>query len=112
MFDFIENINWDIVAENLKSEHILQFLSSLDPVAFFSDPVTIVCSLIAIAIMFFFKMEKTFAIVVGVVILWIGMRYALPEANGEPLALSDVGTFAGVFMGVLGFWVYMFFIRD
>lgn len=110
MFDFFRNIDWNAVAENLKTENLIKGISNVDPVDFFSDPFVIIASIIAVAVMFFFKLEKTFAFVAGVIVLWIGIRYTLPKS--EIVSISDVGLFATVFTGVVAFWIYMFFIKD
>jgi hypothetical protein len=110
MFEFFRNIDWNAVAESLKTENIIKGVSNIDPAEFFSDPFVIVSCIVAIGVMFFFKLEKTFAFVAGVIVLWIGIRYALPKT--EVIQLADIGSFAAIFTGVIGFWIYMFFIKD
>lgn len=110
MFDFINKIDWNSIAEKLKTENLLEAVSGVDPIDFFMDPSVLIPSIVAVAVMIFFKLQKLLSLAVGLVVLWIGINYALPETTN--VALGDVGLFAAVCIGVAGFWVYMFIIKD
>ncbi len=107
MFD---NIDWHAVAEALKTENLIKFASSTDPVnilknPYFWGPAAIIC-----IALFFMKFRKTLSVFIGSVILWVACFYLLPR-NGE-LELHHIGAFGGIFVGVFGFWIYMFLLRS
>lgn len=107
MFD---NIDWNGIAEAMKTENIMKYASSTDPLSIIKNPYFWVPGLIFCLLLFLLKFRRTLSFFIGAVVLWNACYYLLPK-NGK-LELHDIGVFGSVFIGVLGFWIYMFLLRS
>ncbi len=105
----LPNIPWDQVLEALKSENIIKKMSSIDPLALFSDPHYLIPALIIALALFFLKFRKTLVFLLGCMVFWYACVHQLPQ-NGE-LRLHDIAAFGTTTVAVLGVWIYFFFIR-
>ncbi len=105
-----ENIEWTHYIEYLKTENILALLSSMDPAELAQNPKVIIPAIICSAAMIFFRFYRTLALIVGIIVLWAGAIYGLPDPEQE-LSLSAALKFGAVCIAVAGFWIYMFLIR-
>ncbi len=107
MFD---NIDWNAVAEALKTENLIKYASATDPLTILKNPYFWVPALLTCVLLFFLKFRRTLSLFIGAVVLWTSCFYLLPR-NGD-LELHDIGVFGSVFVGVFGFWIYMFLLRS
>ena len=103
------NIPWDRVIEALKSENIINTLTSTDPLILFSDIHYLLPALGIALFLFFFNFRKTLVFILGCLVFWYACVHELPQ-NGE-LQLHDVATFGTTTVAILGVWIYFFFIR-
>ncbi len=103
-------MDWQILLQNLTTDSILAHFSGLDPVEVATNPYFAVPALLVIAILFFFKMIRTLAILIGIFALWLAVVYAFPQDDGG-ISLQNIGTFAGICLGVAALWIYILFIR-
>ena len=103
-------IDWNAVFEALKSENIIKYLNSTDPLTLFKDFHVLIPAVFVGALLFFMKFRKTLAFLSGALVLWVACFYWLPK-NGE-LKLHNIATLGSISMGVLGYWIYIFFFRS
>ncbi len=104
------NIDWQAVAENLRSEHLIELFMNCDPAELATNPWVIVPALCVIIALYFFHFRKLIAVLAGFVIMWVGFYYGMPFEN-EPLNLENVLMLGGTFVGVAAFWIYFFLIK-
>ncbi len=104
------DIDWDAIAEALRTENLIKYFSTTDPMAILGDPRFWVSALLICIVLYFLKFRKVLSFLVGAVILWSACFYILPK-NGK-LELRDIAVFGSVFVSVLGFWIYMFLLRS
>lgn len=105
-----EKIDWNVIAEALKTENLMKYSSSVDPLTVLRNPYFWIPAVILCLFLFFLKFRKTLSVFMGGVILWTACFYMLPK-NGQ-FELHDIAVFGSVFVGVLGFWIYMFLLRS
>ncbi len=106
----LENVDWVQYLEYLRTENILDMLSRFDPLQAAKEPMVILPVLAVVGVLFFFKFYRTLAVLVGILALWIGNIYGLPDA-GEELSVSSAVKFGSVCLGVAALWIYVFLIR-
>ncbi len=104
-------MDWRGILEQLRTENILSYLQGMDPVTFLKQPAVIVALLVIFGAMLFLKMVRSIAVVAGLIVMWIGVAYFLPETAGADLQLSQLGPFAGICLGVAATWIYIFFVK-
>jgi hypothetical protein len=105
-------IDWGQVAEAVKTEHIVHYLSGLDPIETLTRPVAIFIEVVAVCAMLFFNMVRTMAVVAGAIAIWCAIVYTLPDTGAEELSLSDLVNFLAILLAVVVVWVYVFFVRE
>ena len=105
-----EKIDWNVIAEVLKTENLIKYASATDPLTVLKNPYFWVPAVLFCSALFFLKFRRTLSFFIGAVILWTASFYMLPK-NGK-LELHDIAVFGSVFVGVFGFWIYMFLLRS
>ncbi len=103
-------MDWQILLENLTTDAILSHLKGVDPVTVATNPYVAGCALLVILGLLFFRMIRTLAVLAGLFALWVAVAYAMPQNNTD-VSLESIGIFAGICLGVVGCWIYIFFIR-
>ncbi len=104
-------MDWRGLLEQLRTENILSHAQGMDPIAFLKQPEVIVVLVAVLGTMLFLKMIRSFAVVVGLIVMWMAVAYFLPETSGAELQLSELGPFAGICLGVAATWIYLFFVK-
>ncbi len=104
------NIDWNAIAEGLKTENLIKYVSSTDPLTVIGNPHFWVPALLVCIALYFFKFRKILSFIVGAAVLWTACFYILPK-DGK-LELHDIAVFGSVFVTVFGFWIYMFLLRS
>ncbi len=108
----IGHVDWSSVAEMMKTENIVRYLSGLDPIETLTRPVSILVEVVFLCIVFFFGMIRTLAVVAGCIAIWCAIVYTLPDTTAEELSLGDLVNFLAILLSVVVVWVYVFFIRE
>lgn len=103
-------MDWKNILESLRTENIVSMLSQLDPAAFFSNYYVIAGAVVLALLLISLRMFKTIAFIIGIVALWFATVYTIPH-GGQELLLSDLRNFLAICVGVIAFWIYMFFVR-
>lgn len=103
-------MDWQSIAEHLRTEVILSHLAGFDPLGLARDPYVAVPFLIVMAALVFFKMIRTAATILSAVALWFAIVYALPKT--EIISLKDLGAFIGVCTTILAVLIYVYLIRS
>jgi len=105
------DIDWKQIAENLRSEHIIDFFTRQNPAEIAGNPMVIVPVICVLVALYFFKFRKLIAFFVGMCGMWVGFYYGLPE-EGAAIDIQSVVTIGGTFVGVAAYWIYIFMIRS
>ncbi|MGQ9500264.1 MAG: hypothetical protein ACUVQ6_08005 [Dissulfurimicrobium sp.] len=103
-------MDWQFIAEHLRTEEILSHLAGLDPLSLASDFYVAAPFLIVMAVLVFFKMIRTAATILSVVALWFAIAYTLPKT--EIISIKDLGVFIGVCTAILVVLIYVYLIRS
>ena len=104
-------IDWHNIAENLRSEHLIDFFMRRDPVELVTNPWVIVPVLSVLVALYFLNFRKLIAVFVGLCGMWAGFYYGMPY-EGDELDLHNVLVIGGAFVGVAALWIYVFLIRN
>ncbi len=105
-------IDWDTLAELVKTQNIVQHLTETDPISFLMQPLAILVEVIALCVMLFFGMVRTMAVICGAIAIWCAIAYTLPDTSAEYLSLKDLANFLAILMAVVVVWIYVFFVRN
>jgi hypothetical protein len=100
-------IGWAEIFEELKTENIISYVSSLDII----NPYVIVPTILVLCLLIFFKFVRTLAILVGTVAICLALIYSLPE-EGQEVILRDIAVLGVTCSSVVACWIYVFLIRS
>jgi hypothetical protein len=103
-------MDWQFIAEHLRTEAILSHLAGFDPLSLARDPYVAAPFLVVLAALFLFKMIRTAVTILSAVALWFAIAYALPKT--EIISLKDLGAFIGVCIVILAVLIYVYLIRS
>lgn len=105
------NVDWQQILKYLRSEYIIDFFTRHDPVELAADPKIIIPVVGLLLALYFLKLKRVAAFLIGMCGMWLGFYYALPPA-GAAIDVKDVVMVGATFVGVAAYWIYMFFIRS
>ena len=104
-------IDWAEIVEKLKTENIISYVSSLDPISLAGNPYVIVPTILVLCLLIFFKFVRTLAILVGTVAICLALIYSLPK-EGQEVILGDIAVLGVTCVSVAACWIYVFLIRS
>ncbi len=104
-------IDWAEFFEKLKTENIISYVSSFDPISLACNPYVIVPAILVLCLLVFFKFVRTLAVLVGTVAIFFALSYSLPEENQEVI-VGDIAVLGVTCFLVAACWIYVFFIRS
>ena len=105
------NIDWQQIEKYLRSEYIIDLCTLYDPLEIAATPKIIIPAVCLLLALYFLKLRKTMAFLVGMYGMWLGFYYAIPP-EGTPIDVKDVVMVGATFVGVAAYWIYMFLIRS
>jgi len=103
-------VDWKNILESLRTENIVSMVSQVDPAVIFLNYYVIAGTVVLALILLSLRMFKTIAFIIGVVALWFAVVHTIPH-GGQELRLSELSNFLAICVGVIAFWIYMFFVR-
>jgi len=103
-------IDWAEIVEKLKTENIISYVSSLDPISLAGNPYVIAPTILVLCLLIFFKFVRTLAVLVGTVAICLALIYSLPK-EGQEVILGDIAVLGVTLTSVVACWIYVFLIR-
>ena len=104
-------IDWAEIFEKLKTENIISYMSSLDPISLACNPFVIVPTILVLYLLVFFKFIRTLAVLVGTVAIFFALSFSLPGENQEVI-LGDIAVLGLTCVLIAACWIYVFFMRS
>ncbi len=110
MLENFITVNWDAVAAALRTDNIIKFFTTVDPLTYLKSPQIVVPLGVLCIVLFLFKFYRTLALLVGTAALWAVIFRFMPK-HGE-LEVHNVIVFGSVGMAVLAVWIYLFLLKS
>ena len=105
-------MDWRSIIEALQTDSIISYFTASDPLYYLQQPWVIAGLLVVGGAMIFLKMIRSLFFLAGIIALWFGVAYFLPDSSSGELLLLDLGPFVGIMVLVSIVWIYVFFIRS